>query len=194
MQKNVHEEFIESIKQFPNMLNQKLLDAASEGNFELAKLCLENGADPNCKSGNENTPLHKACREGHLKLLKLLCKYKANVNIKNILDDRPLHLACKNGHFACVKYLVEHTDADINVYGFDYLTPLDVAKESNNSVKKKIVNYLKTQKYKKLDDIDDINYDENIQIKYEYPHKLHAALQYLRDLKWSENDKEKCKN
>ena len=59
-----------------------LSKAVGHKNFEMAKLLLVGGADPNLKS-NSSTPLMVAAEDGNLKLIKLLLLHGAEVNAKD---------------------------------------------------------------------------------------------------------------
>lgn len=78
-----------------------LLDAAYFGHFEIAKLLLENGADPNVQ---DSQPLINAAHYGHYEIVKLLLENGANPNER---DAIALNNAAYYGHFEIVKLLLE---------------------------------------------------------------------------------------
>ncbi len=49
-----------------------LIRAASNSHTEVAKMFLENGANPNIFSESGDTPLHQACQNGNLDLTECL--------------------------------------------------------------------------------------------------------------------------
>ena len=69
-----------------------LYDAAMHGKYEMVKLLLENGANPNLNTGN-GTALHKAIEYNYIEIVKLLIKYKADINLIDDEDYTPLHRA-----------------------------------------------------------------------------------------------------
>ena len=70
-----------------------LLDACIEGNCNIIKLLLQNGANVNIVDLNGNTPLHIASIYGKIDAVKLLLEYNANINKKNRGGFRPHELA-----------------------------------------------------------------------------------------------------
>lgn len=57
--------------------------AADNGLFDIAKLLLDNEANPNTQQNDGNTPLHLTCLKGDIRLTRLLLQYGANPNIQN---------------------------------------------------------------------------------------------------------------
>lgn len=139
-----------------------LIKAVENGNFVIAKLLIENGANVNCqtnfiKSRINQSPLHYAINsknENSLRITKLLIDNGADVNAKNDLDETPLHLAIKNS-FDKTKILIDN-GANINIRNEKGKTALDIAKESDMIGKTKIISLLKPkvkakQKHKQKD-------------------------------------------
>ncbi len=76
--------------------------AASENNSEVARILLENGADPNAAAAKcrfpllyteGKTPLHYAASRGHKEVVELLVRAGANINARDSSGATPLHLA-----------------------------------------------------------------------------------------------------
>lgn len=67
-----------------------LLIACLYNNAEIAKYCIENGADVNVKDSNKSTPLHYACEKGNFDIIKLLVEKGANINLQNKYSKSPL--------------------------------------------------------------------------------------------------------
>ena len=60
-----------------------LLWAAECGGVEVARFLLNNGADINCRSAVNSTPLMKAVSEGYADIVRLLVEREADVNLVN---------------------------------------------------------------------------------------------------------------
>jgi hypothetical protein len=67
----------------PVTKNQPIHIAAQNGHFDLVKLLLERGADPNSKNGKDNTPLHMAIGYDYYECAQLLIKHGADIAICN---------------------------------------------------------------------------------------------------------------
>ncbi len=104
----------------------ELHDAAKKGDVKRVRKLLEEGANPNARDENDNTPLHWAAPWGHVDVVKLLLEHGADPNIKNKYGNTPLHLAALYGHVDVVRLLLERgADPDArNDYG---KTPLHEA-------------------------------------------------------------------
>lgn len=105
--------------------------AAYFGHFEIVKVLLRHGADPNIPSNNsfQVTPLHSACAISHYEIAKLLIQNKADVNAKQQKGVTPLHSAAHNGHRDLVRLLIEN-GADPYAKMDDGKSPLDMAREN----------------------------------------------------------------
>ena len=64
--------------------NTLLILATMNGNLEIVKYLLENGANPNCVNLVKNTPLHYAIAKNEYYIADLLLQYGAKDNIENI--------------------------------------------------------------------------------------------------------------
>lgn len=75
----------------------------------IAKLLLENGADPNLQATNPSkvNALHSAVAKENYKLCKLLIGYGVNVNATQMQNVTALHSAAHKGNLKIVKLLVE---------------------------------------------------------------------------------------
>lgn len=87
--------------------------ACKINNFELAKLLLEKGADPN-KIYYKEIPLLFACKTNNIELAKLLLKNGADVNYTLPEGNSYLHEACKVRNIEMVDLLIEN-DADLDI-------------------------------------------------------------------------------
>lgn len=131
-----------------------LTRSISNNNFEVTKLLLENGANPDISNSNKEFPLTIAFNYDHQNIIELLLKYKANPNSSyflaiavsrddielakllihymadpNILDDNksaPLHIAVEHNNEEMIKLLIK-AGARINILDTNYYTPLHKA-------------------------------------------------------------------
>ncbi|XP_063613220.1 ankyrin-3-like [Penaeus indicus] len=120
---------------------------SANGNFRMAKVLLDAGADPNGflqkktytirkdpalrrsqRSGQEaaNTPLNYACLGGHIKVVNLLLEKHANPNLSNDSGQTPLHCASFKGFTEIVQKLIE-AGADVNAVNAYGYTALHIA-------------------------------------------------------------------
>jgi len=98
---------------------------------ERIKKLLEEGADPNIRDGDGNTPLHFAASKGCAEVAKLLLRHGADPNAQDKNGETPLHVAASEGHVDVVRLLLEH-GADPSIRNKDGKSPLDLAKESGH--------------------------------------------------------------
>ena len=75
-------------------LNSALIQAITADCTEAVEFLLFLGADPNCSSANETTPLILACRNNSISITKLLLRAEANVNAQDKLDTTALKVLC----------------------------------------------------------------------------------------------------
>jgi len=102
-----------------------LMIGAWEGNFELMRFFLENGADINKINSNGESALVLAAWKGNLEAVKWLLERGANINA----PDRQwsaLHYAAFSGHTEMVDYLIER-GANINARSTNGSSPLMLA-------------------------------------------------------------------
>ena len=69
--------------------NTLLILACMNGDFNIVKLLLDNGANPNCTNLNKNTPLHYAISHQEYDIADLLIKNGANDDLENINGLNP---------------------------------------------------------------------------------------------------------
>lgn len=81
--------------------------ASQRGQYRVARILIELGADVHMTSAGLHTPLHVAAETGHTSTSRLLIKHQADVHAQSVLGLTPLHLAAQRGHLATVKMLIE---------------------------------------------------------------------------------------
>ncbi|KAJ3123096.1 hypothetical protein HK098_002219 [Nowakowskiella sp. JEL0407] len=114
-----------------------LHDLAELGEFELMKLAVENGANPNKGDRSQNRPLHFASKNSsseHTKVVELLLQHKAEVNATNKDGNIPLHEAARDGGVEKVKLLL-NAKSNVNKRNFENETPIFMAVSDEESFK-----------------------------------------------------------
>ena len=112
----------------------ELLSVAYDGNIEVVRQQLAEGADVNVKDKDyrNETPLQYAAKEGHTKVAELLIANGADVNAKVFGNgETPLQNAVQEGHKEIVELLIAN-GADINAMSV-YGVPLDGAVERDET-------------------------------------------------------------
>ena len=101
----------------------------------IVSMLLNNNANPNISSDNNNFPIIYACIVGNLQFVKDLIKKGANVNTKSPQFGSPLHVAASRGFQEIIEYLIKN-NADMNSQGKDdKSTPLICAIEKPDMMK-----------------------------------------------------------
>ena len=99
--------------------------AVIDGNIEVVKQHIADGADVDAKLDRGYTALHYAAHEGHKEIAELLISEGADVDAK---DDKfgttPLREAADGGHMEAAELLIAK-GADVNAKDRAGLTPLD---------------------------------------------------------------------
>jgi len=88
-------------------LDQKLIDAAAEGDTERVDGLLKKGANIEVRARDDWTALSIAAREGHYETVKLLLNKGAKVNAKEGGGHPPLFWAKKYSHQKVIELLKE---------------------------------------------------------------------------------------
>lgn len=77
-------------------------------NYEITKLFLEYGGDPNIKDKNDQTLFHVISFMTDDKFVVLMLKHKGNINSQDKYGNTPLHLAVVIKNYEMVKLLLDH--------------------------------------------------------------------------------------
>jgi ankyrin repeat protein len=77
--------------------------AAMFGQYEICKMLLEAGANPDETDGPHTTALMFAAEEGHAEVVKLLLEFGANPNRKDLSNETALDKAVNNQHIDVVR-------------------------------------------------------------------------------------------
>ena len=86
---------------------EKLIEAAEEGDLQEVKQLTQHGADIHAEN---DYALQLAARNGHLEVVKYLIQSGAEIHAGN---DAALRWAARNGHLEVIKYLIR-SGADIH--------------------------------------------------------------------------------
>ncbi|OGH96803.1 MAG: hypothetical protein A2104_02900 [Candidatus Melainabacteria bacterium GWF2_32_7] len=118
-------------------LDQELIDylksvkKSEKLDFEKVKKYITDGADPNAKDKNGQTPLHITARSNSTDIIEFLIKSGADANIKDKYSVSPLHeAACFKANEA-LELLIKN-GADVNAKDRDGDTPSHIAAMKGN--------------------------------------------------------------
>ena len=129
-----------------------LTTATGVGNYEVAKLLIENGADINQVNEDKQSPLHFACgynvdrafrrEDSYLysppnlvwdaEFVKYLIEHGANVEATDCKGNTPLLVACTKDHNDIVMFLLQEGAANIECASKDGETPLYLCVRRDN--------------------------------------------------------------
>ncbi|XP_077426219.1 cyclin-dependent kinase 4 inhibitor D [Vanacampus margaritifer] len=122
---------LEECRLHPDTVNEfgrTALQVMMMGNSKVARLLLENGADPNVQDAGGTAPVHDAARTGFVDTLQVLVEHGASVNVADHAGALPIHLAIREGHRYAVEFLAPLSDLGrANARG---QTAVDVARAS----------------------------------------------------------------
>ncbi|UCK58910.1 hypothetical protein AFCA_001744 [Aspergillus flavus] len=100
--------------------------ASEEGNLEIVRTLLEQGADVTMADIDGWTPIYTASHNGHTQVVRLLIENGSNVNTSESGGWTPVNTACYQGHVETVKLLLK-SGADIYTATNKGITPLYAA-------------------------------------------------------------------
>lgn len=104
----------------------RLYVASANGNDNMIKLLLSNGADIELCSREGGSPLYLACQKGHNSSVQLLLRNGADINLCMKNGASPLYIACQIGRESIVQLLLRN-GADTNLCMDDGTSPLHIA-------------------------------------------------------------------
>jgi len=89
-------------------INEKLVNSITNGDYQMLKQALDDGADPNLRMEAGMTPLHLVAGQGYYKMVDILVDAGADVNLTEALwGSSPLIVAATNGYRKVVERLLE---------------------------------------------------------------------------------------
>uniref|UniRef100_A0A8C1RZA0 Uncharacterized protein n=1 Tax=Cyprinus carpio TaxID=7962 RepID=A0A8C1RZA0_CYPCA len=87
-----------------------------QGQTEMVRILIENGARACLRTDNGWTPAHFAAESGKLTVLRLLHSLHAPVDKKDSSGDKPVRIAEIYGHEDCVHFLKKNLKTKISKY------------------------------------------------------------------------------
>ena len=113
----------------PNVKPSPLFHPSHTGDVSMVDHLLAHGADPNGTTIRQR-PLLAACCSGYYTIVMRLLGAGADANVVDpVTGATALHLACQGGHADIVEYLVREGRASLDARDRRGCTPLDVAKQ-----------------------------------------------------------------
>jgi ankyrin repeat protein len=106
-------------KNGPQSFNSGLRMSSKKGDIQLARYCLDNGADIESKNERGQTSLHLAVRNGHEHLVLLLLERGADVEAAMDNGAKPLYISATQGRVQIAKLLLR---AYANIESFNSKT------------------------------------------------------------------------
>ena len=151
------------------------LNQATWSNDSFSELLLENGANPNEKGTNDETPLHWTVQNGQVYATELLLEKGAKPDSASIHGTTPLHCAALMGYECIVNVLLEK-GAKPDYEDNDGWTPLHAAALKNHNC---IVEILKKETKSSNEILDFIG---NLQKQTDSPQQLIAVSKEIEIL------------
>ncbi|KAL3854825.1 hypothetical protein ACJMK2_014068 [Sinanodonta woodiana] len=82
--------------------------AAANGNVAVLRYILNSGANPWCRTSEEETLLHRSCIKGELEMIKYLVEtYPKMLHERDKSKNTPAHYAAESGNVAVLTYLID---------------------------------------------------------------------------------------
>jgi ankyrin repeat protein len=131
----VKKDVIANLKDTDGMTS--LHHAVHNGNIDIVKILLKNGADVTQVTNQGKTTLHIATYQGHGKVVEVLLQHVSRDELNDYINAKitsggttSLHIAAKNGFLEIVKSLLKH-GAIYNIENKSSRIPLDLSKDQN---------------------------------------------------------------
>jgi len=105
---------------------QGLAVSTISNKYNIVKLLLEKGFDPNILTRYQDSPLGRAIEKGYTEIVQLLLDFDAKVDLVDNNGYLPIHNAALRGHADIVRILISK-GVDINAVNKDQDTPLYVS-------------------------------------------------------------------
>lgn len=133
--------FYHNIIKFYDKNGQSLLHYVNyiEVNYDMIRLLLQYGINPNSVDNNLNTTLHYSCLFNRYDIVDILLSHGCSLNHQNILGFTALHIACQYNHIDSIKRLLNNSSNMLNYYSTNINvkekhgnTPLHIVAVNNN--------------------------------------------------------------
>ena len=105
--------------------------AARNGQPEMARMLLKQGASVDLRGDLGNTALMTAAYQGHLFIVRLLLQYSANPDLQGSDSRNALMTAAYQGHFSIVRLLLQHS-ANLDLQANDGRSALMMAAQQGH--------------------------------------------------------------
>lgn len=116
----------------PGVDDSRLVEAAAEGNAAEVAAMLEQGINPDSRSGDASVALHWAAHQNDLQLVNTLIQAGADVNLTNDLGVSALWLAAENGNLDLAQLLLSaNANPELSLPSGE--TPLMMAARGGNA-------------------------------------------------------------
>ena len=115
---------MDSIEEVDNNKNTILHHCVEMDKYDFVDALLYNGADPNVKNREGNTPLHIAGQKNYGKIMELLLEFGGDLEIKNNHQRTAVNLAIASKATSVLK-VIENRGADYDGLGagFEKINP-----------------------------------------------------------------------
>lgn len=130
------------------MINENLLQAVRDNNYDLVKNLINQGADVSYKNTTRLTPLLWAACFNQLEIVKLLVEHGADINY--IRYGTALMDAAKKGNIDVVRFLLDH-GANIDTIGYNG-TALELAEKNGHHAVVTLIREYKAKRAKEIDE------------------------------------------
>lgn len=142
-----------SLSRYSDVLTHSIM----RGDLDSFNLLLQNGANPNVRNLDGQTPLMYSTQKDII-YLEILLNYPVNVNEKDILGQTALHHAIHYGKPANVQLLIKN-GADLHIKNVNGVTPLKLALRSLEIVRILVVNGVDVNQLPNLIETNNVNKD-----------------------------------